>query len=520
MKRLHVFINNSDNKSGQLVDSDSLPLLILYMPVAQSIFHDSTQIVKSPLILQPETNVILTQFQSYEVMIITMSATDFLSKSRGIKNLLLRIISVLSRFGVTSGKFARMLRRYSTVMSDLSCVPTFAITAVVLKRHPELVRELSRQGVEFAIHGYIHTDYGVLPQEEQAKHFSLAIDVFRGCRVLFTGFRAPFLRITGQTLQVLGNLGLPYDSSWSVSWDTLDNTKYSAGSWSEYERLLDFYKSKESRDCTVLPRFHDGIIEIPVSIPDDEALIERLGVTEGVQISAIWKAILQSTYDRGELFTLQLHPERIFLCETALSGVVRQARLFNPPVWVATLREIAAWWQERNRFGLEIETEGKGRYRVKVVCSDRATLLLRNCQVDVPMNRWFDGYQSVTARDFVLESPGRPVIGTGQDVSPAAVSFLRNEGFIVERGERADNYGIYLSHLERFSEADEKPLIAKLEQSGVPLLRYWRWPDQARSALSVTGDIDSITLVDFALRIMENWRQNRRSQMAKLPQVV
>jgi hypothetical protein len=453
-------------------------------------------------------------------MIIIMSATDFLSKSRSINNLFLRIISILIRFGLTSGKFARMLRKYSTVMSDLGCVPTFAITAVILKRHPELVRELSRQGVEFAIHGYIHIDYSVLLPEEQTEHFSKAINTFKGCQVPFTGFRTPFLNTNDKTLQVLSSLGFPYDSSWSVFWDTLDSTRYPAKSWREYERLLGFYKSQEARNCMVLPRFHDGIVEIPVSIPDDEALVERLGITEGVQISAIWKAILQCTYDRGELFTLQLHPERIFLCDTALASVVLQARLSNPPVWIATLSEIAAWWQERKRFGLEIADESKGRYKVKAVCSDRATLLLKNCRADAPMNRWFDGYQSITARDFVLDSPVRPVIGIGQDVSPAAVGFLQSEGYIVERSERADNYGIYLSHLEQFNEADEKPLAAKLEQSGVPLLRYWRWPDQSRSALSVTGDIDSITLVDFALRILENWQQNRKSQMAGLPQDV
>src|SRR3989339_596129 len=107
-----------------------------------------------------------------------MSATDFLSKSRGMSNLISRIFSVLARFGLTSRKFDRLLRQFARVTEDLGCSPTFAITAVILKRHPELIRELNRRGIEFAIHGYIHTDYGVLAPQEQTGHFSRAIKVF------------------------------------------------------------------------------------------------------------------------------------------------------------------------------------------------------------------------------------------------------------------------------------------------------------------------------------------------------
>ena len=151
-----------------------------------------------------------------------------------------------------------------------------------------------------------------------------------------------------------------------------------------------------------------------------------------------------------------------------------------------------------------------GRYRVKAVCSDRATVLLRNCQANVPVAEWFGGYQVVTARDFILDSPIRPVIGVSYDASPGAVSFLKSEGYIVEKSDHPDDYGVYLSDLAHFQEADEKPLTHKIEQSSAPLLRYWRWPERARSALSVTGDIDSVTLIDFVLRVFENWRYKGR----------
>ena len=81
---------------------------------------------------------------------------------------------------------------------------------------------------------------------------------------------------------------------------------------------------------------------------------------------------------------------------------------------------------------------------------------------------------------------------------------------MVERSDQPDNYGIYLNDLADFQVADEKPLSEIIEHSDAPVLRYWRWPHQARSALSITGDIDSMTLIDFVLRVFETWRQNGR----------
>jgi peptidoglycan/xylan/chitin deacetylase (PgdA/CDA1 family) len=428
-----------------------------------------------------------------------------LSKSRGTKNLISRIISILRRFGLSSKKFNRLLNRYCAVTRELGCVPTFPITAVTLKRHPELVRELCRQGVEFAVHGYIHIDYGVLSEEEQAEHYRKAIKTFNSCQVPFTGFRAPLMHINSKTSGVLRDLGFPYDSSRGVCWDVINRNEFTEGLWRERDKVLALYECRHYRECSVLPRTINGFVEIPVSTPDDEIMVDRLGVTSESKIGEIWQMVLQKSYQGGELFTLQLHPERITYCEKALVALLDKARQAKPKVWVATLREIAAWWLEKDNFAFEVKLQDDGRYRVTAACSDRATVLLRNCQASVPADEWFDGYKIVTARDFILDSPMRPVIGVSPDSSPAAVSFLKSEGYIVEKSDRHDDYAVYLDNLSRFREADEKPLSLRIEQANAPLLRFWRWPDQARSALSVTGDIDSITLVDFVLRVFENW---------------
>jgi len=44
-------------------------------------------------------------------------------------------------------------------------------------------------------------------------------------------------------------------------------------------------------------------------------------------------------------------------------------------------------------------------------------------------------------------------------------------------------------------------LIEHIEASTGPLIRYWRWPEGARSPMCVTGDVDALTLLDYAARL-------------------
>lgn len=439
-----------------------------------------------------------------------MNVLHILSKSRGPRNLLSRIRTVATRFGFSPRRFNLLLERYHAITRELGCVPTLPITAVVLKRHPELIRAFSEQGIEFAVHGHVHIDHGVISLEEQVKHFRKAAITFNACGVPFVGFRAPFLRINDHTLRALSEVGFAYDSSCVIHWDILDKTRYREESWREYERVLAFYRSRPAEDYLALPRMVNNFVEIPVSMPDDEIMTERLGIADEKEMVDIWSAITQNTYTSGELFTIQLHPERITGCGGALAAAVKLAKQYQPPVWVATLREIAAWWQERSEFVFDIESPNKGKYRIRTACSDRATVLVKNGKVDVPAEKWFAGYDTVNDLEFVLESSARPVIGVKPNSSEEAISFLRSEGYPVESGDHPEEYSVYLNDLEWFTRADEKILSRRIEQSDAPLVRYWRWPARARSAISVTGDIDSITITDFVLRIIENSLENRR----------
>jgi hypothetical protein len=53
--------------------------------------------------------------------------------------------------------------------------------------------------------------------------------------------------------------------------------------------------------------------------------------------------------------------------------------------------------------------------------------------------------------------------------------------------------------VERFR-TDERPVLDEIEGGTFPLARPGRWPDGARSALSLTGNIDALTIWDYASR--------------------
>jgi hypothetical protein len=79
--------------------------------------------------------------------------------------------------------------------------------------------------------------------------------------------------------------------------------------------------------------------------------------------------------------------------------------------------------------------------------------------------------------------------------------FLAEEGFPIEISEDQSAYGALVdADPATWTEAE---VLAQIDAAPGPLVRTWRWPNAARSALAVTGDIDALTLFDFAVRSWE-----------------
>lgn len=429
-----------------------------------------------------------------------MNLAGFLIKSRGVPSLAKRIPGLFMRFGVTDGKIATCLHSFVDITERYNAWPTFAITANLVSRYPKLIRGLQDRGVEFAIHGLVHTNYAQLSLDEQRSHIARAMQIFDDNGIEFSGFRCPYLSSNSDTLRAVADLGLKWESSDVISWDTLDLTRYSQRQLEAYKKITDIYQAKSIASEKSVPKMINGLVEIPVSIPDDEILVDRLHIKDRSQIALIWLEVLEKSHKRGELFTIQLHHERIDFCDTALIQVLERARSLQPSIWTTQLRDISDWVRELRGIVLALDQLDENRFRVRVEGSERATVLIKNADVGTAGKGLMDGYRLVSKSEFELCSSTRPVIGVAPSVPYQTVKQLRDEGFMVEVSTTPGTYSIYLNDTHGIQ---NDSLITAIEESGKPVIRLWRWPYGARSALSCTGDIDSITLIDFARRFVE-----------------
>jgi hypothetical protein len=81
--------------------------------------------------------------------------------------------------------------------------------------------------------------------------------------------------------------------------------------------------------------------------------------------------------------------------------------------------------------------------------------------------------------------------------SREAIAILADLGYIVEVGERSDGYAVHLGTLEKHDYAAIEACRRVIDESARPLVCFGTWPHGCHSALSVTGDIDALTIWDF-----------------------
>lgn len=440
-----------------------------------------------------------------------MNLVSFSIKTKGIHNFVRRLATVFTRFGFTEMQTRRALRTVVESLQEYQAAPTFFIPAVVLGRHPALLAEIAGRGAEIGIHGYVHNDYRTLSGHEQYIQTEKAINVFKKTNMAFQGFRNPYLGWTEESLDVFARLGFAYDSNDAVFHDVVDLATFSAVLQSGYEKSLKLFQAVPCSAYALRPYFAGKILRIPTSIPDDEMLFDRLRVTN-TQVGEIWSRIMQRVYDLGGLYTLNLHPERATLCKPALQALLATSRKQALPVWVTSLKDVAAWWNERNLFRWHITAQSAGHWLVKAECSPRATIVARNAVVkDERTTPWFKNDVQVEPRTFTVQSAQCPCIGVSAQTPQELDEFLYEQGYPFVRCAPRDarQYVYYLdmpeglgvTRKEQFQRKSE--LVQRIESLDGPFVCFGCWPNGRRAALSITGDIDSVTVQDFFLRIIE-----------------
>lgn len=418
------------------------------------------------------------------------------ARGKGTLNMLARAGVISRRYGLTTGKMDRVMEHFALVLGEFGCGATFPITSVALARSRGVVEKYQGRNIEFAVHGYYHVDHTRLSLEQQREHLCRARDLFGRRGVGCEGFRSPYLRWSDATIAALGQAGFAYDSSQGLAWDVVSEVETGA-----YRHVLGFYGAVSATDYPALPRWDGGLVRIPYCLPDDEALIDRFGLRTTEPMARLWLAILERTYHLGELFTLALHPERVYLCEAPLRAALRRARELSPSVWFARLDEIARWWKARAQAALTIDGGPGDELRLGVRGPAGTTILARGVELLSPAAPWDGVYRRALGESARWRGARRPFIAVSPGSAPYLGSFLRQQGYIVEPAADGRAHALFLDR-PAFGYADERPLLAQIEQGDFPLVRLGRWPDGARGALCVTGDIDALTLWDYGLRFL------------------
>jgi len=441
-----------------------------------------------------------------------MNLVAFSIKTKGAHNFARRLRTVFARFGFTDARSRRTLLTILATVRQHGGNPTFFIPAVVLRRHPELINEIALCGAEIGIHGYVHNDYRSLSDASQHQQTQQAMAVFDDVRLPFQGFRNPYLGWTEDAVRSFAALGFGYDSNEATVHDVVDLSTLTPTIRSGWVKSLALFQAIAPSAYTLRPHFEGNLARIPTSIADDEMLYDRLRITNQAKLGGIWCEVMARVYELGGIYVLNLHPERGVLCRPALAHLLSFSQQQPLPVWVTSLHEVETWWRERRAFRFSFVPSGEASWSVTATCSARATILARRLTVDgTAIEAWAGEECSVKGRQFAVHGPTCPCVALSPQTSSAVEDFLNEQGYPVLRAEAAaaPGYSLYLDMPDGLGKTRQEQiaqlsaLVAEIEALDKPLLRFGVWPERARAALSITGDIDSITIQDFFLRIAE-----------------
>jgi peptidoglycan/xylan/chitin deacetylase (PgdA/CDA1 family) len=422
----------------------------------------------------------------------------FLMRSASLS--ILRMAHIMSRYGLDNQRLRSILWEYVGLCNTHHVIPTLPVTGSVLKRCQSVFRDLQQKmDVELAVHGYRHIDYTVFSLDHFKQHLSQAVQLFHDCRIPVSGFRFPFLRGDEARVRILASFGFQWDSSRAYFWDIPMWNGISEKRREAYRRIGDSYRFVLSGSDAPIPESRDGFTEIPVSLPDDDMLLERLG-TPIRRFPVMIESMVERLETSKGILVLQMHPERFPFFKNVLDAVLTSIGS-NPRIWTAPLNEVSSWWNEKNRARWSLVSTRRGHYRLSVQSTDRVQVLIKDV---TPLQRLkpFEGkWFILPEKQWKFQSARKPVIGVHPAIADTVSKILFDEGWFYEVSPRSEKYGVYLD--SRFTSNNKmirEVIQRRADSSPFPLLRFWKWPGPYRCCVSITGDIDAIDIQDYLVR--------------------
>ena len=419
-------------------------------------------------------------------------------RARGPRFIWQRATNLLDRYDVSPAQAFRRVYDCVETLAEWGCAPTFPTPGIVVQRYPHLIRQLQDAGAEIAVHSYQHVDLSAVPAAAASQQLARAVQTFERFGIEVHGFRCPYLGYSEELRNALPDGMFEYSSNEVISCEP-DNIVNHRSEF--FDKLCGLYRGKPFSKAVCVPSTHSNLIEIPVCAPDDLQLVDGLGLGPE-EIGQWWIHVLDQVHWRGELFTLIFHPELASSLGVPFASLLRRASQVTPPVWTARLREVSDWWREKSNFRVESVETSTG-LRLSFACSPRATILVRGLGPCDSGQVWDGAYTRLQSSILDVPADPRPFIGLVALAPEPVGSFLREQGYIVDTADTAVRCAIYLdaSTLDGLTQVQ---LVDHIEALPGPLVRYWRWPNGARSALCITGDLDALSLLDYAGRLFNH----------------
>ncbi len=193
----------------------------------------------------------------------------------------------------------------------------------------DFVHSLREDGCEVGVHGLRHDgkDLG------SPRLLRVRLPAMRRAAERWgaAGFRSP---ATHRRWEWMPKLGFDYDSSYP---DT------------------DRYEPQPGGCCTMLPFFNAGMVELPITLPQDHTLFALLGCRDG----KLWHEKLRHIRDRGGMALVLTHPD--YASNPALADAYRELISSvhrDPTLWHALPRDVAEWWRQRAASSLRGSPDG------------------------------------------------------------------------------------------------------------------------------------------------------------------
>ena len=268
--------------------------------------------------------------------------------------------------------------------------------------------------------------------------FEQALLKFKKAAIPVHGFRAPYMRFNENTNKATKENDLQWVSHTIVFFRHLESIQRMGRTAQITNWIQSFYTCKMEDETPSIPWWGDHCLEIPVSCPDDEVLVDRYGMHDANEIAAVMLDMLQTSHQNGELVNFLFHPERVGLITPVIETLLQEA-LSRTELWVCSLDDISQWWHERAKCTFDIVEERTNCFRVNVRGSHRGSALLQK------PHGVTDFISCEKDGSFVLHSPLRPAVNILPGFCEKGAPCLKNEGFAVETAPDPGCHAVSLS---------------------------------------------------------------------------